>query len=279
MKEKQLQFCLLEGFDRCGSSMIARVLAHHPEVNLLFQPFNNTEVTKTQWQCWKSNEAHPETERFLESLLQGKIEHAYIQSDWFRNYSSSQEVKQGLNIIKDTKMHFKAEWLRQRFPEMKVYGIWRQPEEILHSLVRNGFHKTWYDYLTPELLQHAIRSYESLTPYAFLLEKNLAEYEVMAIGIALRTEVLLQSVSQDNWLVYENVVHEPNQVFNQFLKRFNLPAYDFSSTMQNDFNVAGTFSAEKTSWKDFFSAQQQQNIALIFKHLNNRQVSQTLIHE
>lgn len=276
---EHFQLCLLEGFDRCGSSMIARVLALHPEVNLIFQPFNSTEVSKTQWARWQVNESHLLTVNFIENLSKGKINRDYIQSDWFKNYSSSQQVQPKLNLIKDTKFHFKIDWLQHHFPAIAVYGIWRQPEEILHSLVRNGFHKTWYDYLTPEMLKRSISFYESLSSYSSLLEKTLEDYEVMAIGIALRTEILSQAVSPSNWLVYEDVVREPNFILNQFLKRFNLPAHDFSAAMQEDFNVAGTFSSERTSWKDFFSSAQQQNIAAIFQQLNSRQTPKTLIDE
>jgi len=277
--KEQFQLCLLEGFDRCGSSMIARVLSLHPEVNLIFQPFNSTEVSKTQWQRWQVNEQHPLTAQFIEHLLKGEIDHDYIQSDWFKNYSSSQQVQPKLNLIKDTKFHFKIDWLQHHFPAVSVYGIWRQPEEILHSLVRNGFHKTWYDYLTPEMLNCAVASYENLSPYAPLLEKNLEDYEVIAIGIALRTEILLLSVVPKNWLVYEDVITHPNLILNQFLRRFNLPSFDFSSAMQEDFNVAGKFSADRVSWKDFFSSAQQQKIAAILQPLNHRPIPKTLMNE
>ncbi len=257
--------------------MIARVLAKHPEVNLIFQPFNSTEVSKTQWQRWKVNEMHSLTASFIDNLLKGKVNHDYIQSDWFKNYSSSQQVQPKLNLIKDTKFHFKIDWLQHRFPAVTVYGIWRQPEEILHSLIRNGFHRTWYDYLTPEILKHAVASFESLSAYSSFIKDTLEDYEVMAIGVALRIEILLHFVSANNWLVYEEVISHPNLILNQFLSRFNLPPFDFSSAVQEDFNVAGTFSFERTSWKDFFSAAQQKKIEAIFQHLNNQVKPKSLI--
>jgi len=268
MSTAQFHICLLTGFDRCGSSMIARALGQHPEINLLFQPFNGTEVSKTQWERWNKNETHAAPEKFIRELQQGKVEHDYIRSDWFRKYSSSQEVKPGLNLIKDTKLHFKLGWLRHHFPSIEVYGIWREPEEILHSLVKNNFHQSWYGYLTPEILNHAVAQFDRLSHYAAMIKENSEGYERMALGIAMRTEILLQSMPSSNWFVYEDVVAQPDFILNKFLARFNLPAFDFSNVMRHDYNVAGALPAERISWEAYFSPLQQKKIAAIFQRLN-----------
>ena len=48
---------ILNGFDRCGSTAMARTLARHPEVEVLMQPFNSGSIRSKLSQPRKSDRA------------------------------------------------------------------------------------------------------------------------------------------------------------------------------------------------------------------------------
>ena len=140
-----MRVVLLVGFDRSGSSMVAKLLGAHPGVNVLFQPFNSSEVHRAQWTIWPPEQPAPETEAFLRGLLEGRLDRSYVRSDWFWKHSTAHTVDpERVNLIKDTKLHFQVGWLAKRFPEIELFALWRDPRGILCSLLRNDFHRRWY---------------------------------------------------------------------------------------------------------------------------------------
>ncbi len=151
MSKAKLTICT--GYDRSGTSLISKLLSKHPEINLLFQPFNSTEIVETNWDICATSHVAPDTELFVARLLNGYIDTGYIKSHWFYKHSTSYEVDlDRINLIKDTNCHFKLEWLKSKFPDIGFWGTWRDPLAIMCSLVRNDFHKTWYGSLTEEVL-------------------------------------------------------------------------------------------------------------------------------
>ncbi|HXH18243.1 MAG TPA: sulfotransferase [Chitinophagales bacterium] len=265
----RLKICFLIGFDRSGSSMIARMLAHHPQINLLFHPFNSTEVTHTQWRYWEPEEKHNATARFLRKMTEGVLDKSYIKSDWFYNYSKTLEIQpDGLNLIKDTKFHFKIEWLRKNFPQIEVFGIWRNPRDILCSLLRNDFHRTWYSHLNIELLMSICSGIKRLRKYRQFLKAPIGQEEIMAIALAMRTEMLLVQTKKTNWLVYEKILAKPDVHLNSFTARFRLKPFQFGKFLQNDYNVAGKKFEKTGQWKTFFSASEKKKVNRIFQYIS-----------
>jgi len=262
------KICFLIGFDRSGSSMISRVLAQHPKVNLLFHPFNSTEVTQTQWEYWQPKENHQDTFQFQKKMTEGILDKEYIKSDWFFNYSKSPEIKPDeLNLIKDTKFHFKIDWLQENFPEIEVFGIWRDPRDILCSLVRNDFHRLWYANLNVELLRRICSTIQPLAKYNPLTGNSLQQYEAMALGIAMRTEMLMARIKKRNWLVYEEIIAEPDVHLNEFTARFGLSRFDFKDLINKDYNVVGEKFERTGQWKSFFSQAEKERINRIFQFI------------
>ena len=56
---------ILNGFDRCGSSAIARVLSKHPDIELIFQPFNSGNIRRIMYQIMSEQNAKEEDYRFF----------------------------------------------------------------------------------------------------------------------------------------------------------------------------------------------------------------------
>lgn len=259
---------LLVGFDRCGSSMISRVLAAHPQVELLFQPFNSTEIHRAQWRAWPPGERHPATERFLDRLLGGEIDRDYLASDWFDHHSSTDRVVPGaLHLIKDTKVHFQLPWLHARFPEIPVWGIWRDPRAIVCSLMRNGFHRSWYGDIGVEQLRAMVERIPGLEPYAPMLREEAGEHERMALVVALRTHRFVLDLPADRWLVYEEVVAEPNRALGGFLDGSGLEPFDFAPHLGRDLNVVGRPFEKSELWREFFSAEEIADLDRVFAPL------------
>ena len=259
---------LLIGFDRCGSSMISRLLSQHPQVNLLFQPFNSSEISRTQWEFWPPEESHPQTEKFLTGLINGKIDLKYINSEWFYEYSSSKEIREGeLNLIKDTKFQFKLKWLRNNCNKIEVYSIWRNPESILLSLVRNDFHQSWYGYVTLEMLRNPVFNLDFLNPYYEIAERNLDEIERMALGIAIRTQAVIEVLPSERWLIYEDIMKRPDEIMNDFVGRYGFQPFPFSKYLNVDYNVAGKI-LKREDISGILSISQIKTVQEIFNILN-----------
>lgn len=268
-KSSSMKIAFLVGFDRSGSSMIAKLLARHPDINLIFHPFNSTEITTRQWEIWPPSRRAEKTESFLSGLLDGRIDKSYIASNWFYNHSSSHEIQPDkINLIKDTKFHFKTGWLKANFPRFDLYGIWRDPRAITCSLMRNNFNQTWYGKVSPEMIADIIKNCPELEEYGKFLKKDLSELERMALLIAIRTHIMMLEVPKDHWLFYEQVLDAPNQTLNEFTSRYQLPPFDFKSYINVDYNVSGKKFQSPDLWREFFSPDEIQRLNQIFESIN-----------
>jgi len=262
------RLALAVGFDRSGSSMIVKVLAAHPEIALLFQPFNSTDVHRAQWQAWDPADPQPATEAFLRGLLAGELDRAYIASDWLDNHSSTERVEPDkLNLVKDTKLQLQIPWLAARFPEIPVYGIWREPRAIVASLMRNDFHLRWYGKVGPAELRAIVRDVAGLDDYAPMLDRPLSEHVRMALIVAVRTHPLVRDVPPDRWLVYEEILADPNGRLGAFCADFGLAPFDFAPHVAADHNVIGKPYVDAELWRSYFGDAHKADLDRVFAPL------------
>ena len=234
------RLAILLAFDRSGSSMTARILGSLPGVNLLFQPFNGTEVSRSQWEVWDESFESPRTARFLRQLEEGNLDEGYIQSEWFRRYSSSSRVDPlALNLIKDTKLQFKVRWLQTRFPSVRIVGLWRDPIWIMESLVRNGFVDTWYGYLTEAMLVAAASATGLIETYADAFGALRERKDFVALGLALRTHYHLLNTPPRDWVRYESLVGSPAIEGRRLAALLGTGFATGGLDVTHDYNVAG----------------------------------------
>lgn len=263
-----MKIAILIGFDRCGSSFIGGLLSKHPQVSYIFQPFNSTEIHRTQYDIWNPDHSAPKTEGFLGALLTGHLDKTYIASDWFEKYSTSLDVDaEKLNVIKDTKLQFKVLWLKSKFPDISLYGIWRDPRAIVCSLMRNDFYRKWYGEDAFNAISRVIEREPLVAPYRKFMAGPLNDTEKMALIVAVRTHYMVEHLAADEWLVYEDILREPNSALNSFLQRFNIDEFEFAKYISEDFNVTGKSFESSDLWKDYFSRQQIENLDDIFSNL------------
>ena len=136
-------FLIINGFDRSGTSAITRLLATHPKVELIMQPFNSGFIRKKMYSILEeTDECRPE-HVFFKALKNNEIKNELIDSYWHYEHSTTQHFKDGqLHIIKTTINHFTQKWMNENYPEIDVWGIWRDPKDIVDSIIRNKFYGT-----------------------------------------------------------------------------------------------------------------------------------------
>ena len=234
--------------------MVGGLLSKHPEINYYFQPFSSTEVHRTQYETWGAGENHPETESFIRSLREGHIEHNFIASDWFDRFSEYKPDCAGcIGIIKETKLHTKIGWLKSTFPGIEIYGIWRDPRAVLCSLVRNDFHREWYGEAAFQATCTLVREEECLEMFIPFLGARLSEEARMALIFSARTQLMMSELRAENWLVYEDVLADPDQALNRFCKTHGLNEFRFSEWRDRDYNVIGLPYLRQDLWKTCFT--------------------------
>ncbi|MCO6412057.1 MAG: sulfotransferase [Thiogranum sp.] len=259
-----MKLIIVNGFDRSGSSFIGGLLSRHPAINYFFQPFSSTEAHKAQYELW-TDEPHPATEKFLNELQQGRIDHDFIASSWFARFSDySLDDSARVGLIKETKLHTKIGWLRKRFPDIPVYGIWREPKAVLCSLVRNGFHEKWYGENAYRAVSRLIAELPGLEPFSKFLSWKMDAVEKMALVIAVRSECMAMHLGPEQWINYEQVCRDPDRYLNAFCREIGLPEHRFSDAAGKDFNVVGLPYPGIETWPHFFSFAHLRRIEPIF---------------
>lgn len=248
--------------------MIGGLLAQHPEVAYFYQPFNRTEVHASQYEIWRTDEHHPRTEAFLAGMLAGRIDREYLGADLLEKHSSAAAPRlDGLNVVKETKIHFKSAWLRAHFPEIAVRGIWRDPRGILCSLLRNDFAATWYGERAFESIRHAIESEPELEVYRPFLRCPLDDLAKLALVVAARTHVFALSIAPDDWVVYEDVLEDPDAALGRLTNDFGLAPFDFGERVARDYNVVGAPPVRADLWRTFFTPTQLDALAEVLAPL------------
>lgn len=232
---------LLNGFDRCGSSMISRMLAEHPEIELIFQPFNSTNIRRRMYEMWDDGTAEPQDIRFLDGMRRGRLAEDYIVSHWHANFSSTRVMVPGhLHVVKTTLNHLTARWMRERFSEIGMWAIWRDPLAILSSVLRNGFFADWYGEGAVHAMAVTAREHPTeFGAYSELAPDLRSDWQKTAYLIGARSYFLFRHVAPEDILVYERVRSDPSAELGRLVERFDLAPFDFSGLVRRDYNVVG----------------------------------------
>ncbi len=265
----ETSFLILVGFDRSGTSFCSQLLAEHPRIECFIQPFSSTVVHETEWAYWPPDESYPEVEQFMNSLLDGRVERSFLQSDWFDNHSSTQTVEEGkLHVIKSTKLHHKIDWFRHHFPDVEIWGIHRNLKGILCSLFRNSFYEKWYGEEEVTRFRQHLSSFNY--PHQFVEEvqranSGLEKMTCMATG---RIWSMYQALSSDQILSYEKLVNNPDQELSKILDESSLKTIDFSPYLKKNYNIVGKETEGVHYWQTYFSKDELRTIDRISSTLS-----------
>lgn len=259
---------ILNGFDRSGTSAISRTLASHPDIEIIMQPFNSGNIRQRLYQVLDDNNTTDSDYSFFKKLEQGTLETSYIRSDWHYNYSSVKEfVDKKLHLIKTTQNHLTIAWVKRHFPGIEHWGIWRDPMDILASLVRNNFHIQWYSGAVTELIE-TVKNNELLEPhfskFIELLNNPIRE---MAFIIAVRSWFYFYYLESNKIIYYSEFAKNNTNALNPILHYFYLAAFDFNNSNKKDLNIIGQKYQAGTRYLDYIPKTDLESCAKIFRPL------------
>lgn len=228
------------GFDRSGTSWLLRLVGEHQSVRALYQPFSGTEVHESQQEVWGGDHHAPRSEHFLRELLDGRFLPDFSGRDLVHRHSRGLDRTTASHfVVKETKLHLKADWLAARVPEAELWAVVRDPRGILHSLCRNGFDETWYGMPAYEALAASIRKDPALAAYRDLLGWPQSAREATALVLAVRSHYFLERVPEHRRLVYEDFVRDPDAALARFCHAVDLPPVSVAAVAKQDANVSG----------------------------------------
>jgi hypothetical protein len=229
---------ILNGFDRSGSSAISRVLSTHPDIELFMQPFNSGPVRKKMNTIWDDSVATDEDREFFRGLEKGHVFASYIRSHWFKSYSTTQEFIPGkLHVIKTTINHLLIDWTQRNFPAIDHWLIWREPMDILASIVRNNVIDGWYG----EALEELTPTIASDVDLSRLFDKFIPQvghpHAKAALIIAVRTWYLFSKADPFRVIDYAAFKKDNILGLTPFLSNYGL-TLELQSTSK-DLNLTG----------------------------------------
>ena len=263
-------FVILNGFDRSGTSAISKTLSYHPKTELIMQPFNSGFIRKKMYEVFGDIESKEveEARIFFNNLLEKKINNELIKSEWHFKFSSTQNyVPEKLHIIKTTINHLAQKWMKENFLDIHVWGIWREPKEIVSSIMQNNFYNEWYKEAVISL-KKTIRSVDFLKEnYFHLIEFLDTDVKRTSFLIAVRTHFFLYYLDSDKLIDYSIFVKDANRGLQFFCDFYKLNDFDFNKYSKNDLNIVG--KSYKSSRKFFFSESELAFMNTIFKNINN----------
>lgn len=261
---------ILNGFDRSGTSAVSRVLATHPEMELIMQPFNSGSIRKKLYEIIDDSNATREDYEFFSGLEKGVLIDSYIRSHWHHEYSTTKAFSPGkVHVIKTTQNHFAVKWAHKHFPQLPHWGVWREPMDILASLVRNSFHLKWYRDAFPALVNTVLNDSVLRDNFYGLIGKIDNPVREMAFIISVKTWFYFKHISPRNIIYYESFVENANKELGKILESFSLSKYDFSLEANRDLNIIGKSYARGESHKDVISEQDQLVCRQIFSPLED----------
>ena len=260
---------ILNGFDRCGSSAISRVLTVHPQIELMLQPFNSGSIRRKMYQVMTDEIASAEDVRFFSELEQGRFWRDYVVSPWFEKHSTALDFVPGhLHVLKTTLNHLTIRWVRERFPGVEFWGIWRDPFDILASLVRNEFYGQWYLDALPQLAETVRESGEFPSLFAEWLEEiGGNEIRALAFLIAARSYFFFNYLEPEKLINYEIFKTDPNAELNKITRHFGLAEHSFEAESDKDHNVIGLGFEKGKSHRHLIGEADREFAAAVFAPL------------
>jgi|SRR5690625_265537 len=239
------QFVIINGFDRSGSSAITRLLAIHSKIELIMQPFNSGFVRKKMYSILNETDRESPEHVFFNALKNNKLNNDLINSHWHYKYSTTQKFNEGqLHIIKTTINHFAQKWMSENYPEIDVWGIWRNPRDIVDSIMRNEFYGQWYEDALEQIIP-TVNSTKILKKYYadFTAELNSLVKQTSFL-VAVRSHFFFHHLQPEYVIEYEKFNQNPNYL-NLFLENYRFSPINLSEESSDDLNIIGEYEDMK----------------------------------
>lgn len=232
---------ILIGFDRSGTSAISRTLSEHPEIELIFRPFNSGPIRQTMYQLLDDSNVDDRDKSFFKNLEKGKLDTSYFVSQWHEKFSTVTDSfkKDKLHVIITNINHFSVRWVHKVFPRIEQWAIWRDPEDILNSCIKNEFYGAWYADALEQVTETVQADSELRTLFGeWVSLVQTANYTIKtAFLIAVRNYFLFSEIEANKVIDYDIFRTNPNQALKPVLEYFDLKkSFDFSPYLNIDLN-------------------------------------------
>lgn len=230
---------ILTGFDRSGTSAISRTLALHPQVELVFRPFNGGSIRSKMYDVLSNESVSDEDIHFFSELEKGRFDAPYVKSWWHKKYSTITDhfLEDQIHVVITNLNHFTIPWVASNFPKIESWAIWREPLDIIQSCIDNHFLGDWYaDALTQ--VKATVRNNDFLRqhflPYESLLNDDIKK---TAYLLAVRNTFLFHHIELGKLIDYELFKNDPNAGLMPLLTFFGLDVdFDFTVMLERDLN-------------------------------------------
>lgn len=247
--------------------MFAKLLANHPDIECLFQPYNNSIFRKKLFEYWDVNTINVEANLLVDNILKGNWTKDIIDTPWFHKHSSSFELQPNKSyVIKTTNLHLKYEWFRKNYPQIQLMSLIRNPLSIMASLSRNGFMGNWYG--EKEFQENIDLAKKS--PY--LLPKGAYELGLRMVGdiqktafiIGVNNYVMLQDSKEGEVVKFEDILASLHTVCGKVTSALEVEEFDFSAFSDINYNVIGESFSNNSQWKEVYTNEDLKKMVDIF---------------
>lgn len=235
------KYILFNSFDRAGSTAIVKTLGLNESVEYLIHPFNGGPFRKSMYQIFDDKIASTDDHNFFKNLVKGELKRDYIVSWWHEKFSSTINGKKNkLHILKTTINHFSIKWIYDNYPLIDVWGVWRDPWEILNSILKNDFHGKWYDDAFDEIKDTIFKESE-FEEYKLLYNEADSPTKRTAFLISARSYYFFLLLKKNFVINYHEFLKEPQTVYDRFVNNYKLQAdEDVYNFAKQDLNVVGS---------------------------------------
>jgi hypothetical protein len=234
------KFVILNGFDRCGSSAISKTISNHPDIELIMQPFNSGFIRKSMYQAIEKSQYISDAKSFFNKLANNELDNKNIHSHWHKNHSSTQEFIPGrLHLVKTTINHFAQRWMNQNYPNIDVWGIWRDPFTIINSIKKNDFQDDWYADALEKLRPTVIQEKELNSKFGVFFKESLSQDQELALIFAVRSYFFFYHLPADRLIIYESFRSGANKALKAFSDCYELREINFNTFSKTDLNIIG----------------------------------------
>jgi hypothetical protein len=194
---------LLAGSGRSGTTWLSELIAAHPNVRVIFEPFDPRRVEDPAalglHTYLRPGTPLPEQEDFVRRVLEGRVE-----NEWTRQLGRRWWARR--RLVKTIRANLLLGWLDAIFDVAVVYCI-RHPCAVALSRAQLG----WEAHLDRLLAQPDLVT-DHLEPYLDVIGAARTDLERHAVAWCIENLVPLRQMAAYDWTLcsYEKMCREPN---------------------------------------------------------------------
>ena len=232
---------ILIGFDRSGTSAISKAISGHPQVNLVYRPFNSGPIRKKMYTILDEGNTTQEDKLFFQELEKNSFYSDYVVSTWHEKYSDigNDFEKEKLHLLITNINHFSVAWVKNQYPKIEQWAIWRDPKYILNSCMKNNFFNDWYQDSLGFLVETVSKNTLLNHQFSWIISDIVNQSSVVKVAfiIAVRNYFLFYHINPRKIISYDLFKVNPDLSLKHLCDYFNLDIKKFSFSKYLDMDL------------------------------------------